>query len=149
MEKLLLALLGGRQGSAKLLLLALLGAARQGSAEAAAFTAGNLVTLRMTQSAVWSGTTAAAYLDELTPAGAVVQTIPVTGVNPLSIAGNGWDQGQLTRSADRQYLVLAGYHAAAGTSSLSSTSGSNVIACRRAESLTQAPQCRMGAGSPR
>ena len=82
---------------------------------AAPFTAGNVVVYRVGDGvAALVNTGNAVFLDEYTPAGALVQSValPTTtgGANhPLVASGTATSEGQLTRSADGQYLLLTGY----------------------------------------
>jgi hypothetical protein len=97
------------------------------------FTSGNIVVYR-----VGDGTTALAaglgvpvFLDEYTTGGVLVQSMPLpssaSGANHRLIAsGTAGTEGQLTRSADRQYLVLAGYDAAIGTTGLLTSAAATV-----------------------
>ncbi|MBF9220950.1 T9SS type A sorting domain-containing protein [Hymenobacter ruricola] len=106
---------------------------------AAPFTPGNLVVLRVGDGAA-SLTSAAtpAYLQEYTPAGVLVQTIPLptatSGNNrSLTVAGSSSTDGGMTRSANGAYLVLAGYDAAPGTAAvagLDPSTGANRIVGR-------------------
>jgi hypothetical protein len=74
------------------------------------------------------------YLDEIDPStGKVVQSIamPVkadttNGINRLTASGTANSEGFLTLSAGGQYLVLAGYDAATGTSSIAGSTSSTV-----------------------
>ena len=97
----------------------------------AAFTPGDLVIYRVgtgTGSLSSSGT--AVFLDEYTPSGSLVQSIamPTTASgynNPLVGSGTATSEGQLTDSANGQYLVLTGYDASVGTASVASTASAN------------------------
>jgi len=99
---------------------------------AAAFTPGNVVIYRVGDG---SGPLASSgnpvFLDEYTPAGALVQSIPlptsVAGGNHRLIAsGTATSEGLMTRSSDGQYLVLTGYDAPIPTTSLAGTAASTV-----------------------
>ena len=87
-----------------------------------AFTAGDLVVVRVgTGAASLGDTSTAAFLDEYTTAGTLVQSIalPTTasaGINPLTLAGNATAEGELSLSTDGQYLLLAGFDTGTGTS---------------------------------
>jgi DNA/RNA endonuclease G (NUC1) len=66
------------------------------------------------------------FLDEYTPSGQFVQSVPVptitSGSNHRLIAsGTATSEGLMTRSTDRRYLVFGGYDAAIPTTSLAST----------------------------
>jgi predicted extracellular nuclease len=96
-------------------------------AAAAAFTEGDVVVLRVGDgTAVASGAAAPVFLDEYSPAGALVQSVPL----PTSTAGadrrltttaSATSEGTLNRSADGRYLTLGGYDAAPGTAGVVST----------------------------
>src|SRR5215475_9867169 len=98
----------------------------------APFTPGNLVIYRVgtgTGSLVNTGNPV--FLDEYTPAGALVQSIalPTTASAPnrrLIASGTATSEGLLTRSTDGLYIVLSGYDAALGTSGLAGTTSSAV-----------------------
>ncbi len=99
------------------------------------FTAGNLVVVRVgsgTGSLVGTGN--AVYLDEFTPAGALVQSValPVVangGNQPFVLGGTSTTEGGLTRSADARFLTLGGY--ATGTGGSASLSGTTSSAINR------------------
>ncbi|UOQ99608.1 IPT/TIG domain-containing protein [Hymenobacter sp. 5317J-9] len=106
---------------------------------AAPFTPGNLVVMRVGDgSASLSSAATVAYLQEYTPAGVLVQTIPlptaVAGNNRiLTVAGSSSTDGGLTRSANGAYLVVGGYDAAPGTAgvaALDPSTGANRIVGR-------------------
>src|SRR6185436_8866122 len=89
-------------------------------AEAAPFTAGNIVVYRVGDGTAPLGSAATpVFLDEYTPAGVFVQSIPLpttaAGANRrLTASGSATSEGLLTRSADGRYLVATGYVDAAG-----------------------------------
>lgn len=98
------------------------------TASAAPFTPGNIVVVRIgnTAAATASGEAAATFLLEYTPTGTLVQTIAL----PTAVSGNNRiltntysssSDAVLTRSANGAYLVLTGYDAAVGTTGLTST----------------------------
>ncbi|HEY0312920.1 MAG TPA: hypothetical protein VGC56_10550 [Allosphingosinicella sp.] len=93
----------------------------------AAFTPGNIVVYRVGTGAAALGSAATqVFLDEYTPAGVLVQSIPLptadSGSNQmLTAAGNSGTEGLLTLSADSHYLILTGYDAAVGTASVAGT----------------------------
>ena len=101
-----------------------------GPALAAAFTPANLVVVRVGDgSAAPNGTAASVFLDEYTPAGALVQSVPMptsaAGSNrPLTMSNSASSEGALALSADGRYLTLAGYSATPGTSSVVGTTSS-------------------------
>lgn len=84
---------------------------------AATITPGNLVIYRVGTGAAALGLTATpVFLDEYTPAGVVVQSIPVssTGAGALTAVGTSATEGILTRSSDGNSIVLTGYRKDAG-----------------------------------
>lgn len=95
---------------------------------AAPFTPGNLVVYRVGDgSTSLTSAATAVFLDEFTPAGSLVQSVPlpttVSGSNlRLTAAGSSTAEGQLTRSVDGQYLIATGYDAATGTASIAGSS---------------------------
>src|SRR5215467_4285783 len=92
-------------------------AALQRLLASAPFTPGNVVVYRVgTGSGSLVNTGNPVFLDEFTPAGALVQSIalptsPSGGNQALIASGTATSEGLLTRSADGLYLVLAGYNA--------------------------------------
>jgi uncharacterized repeat protein (TIGR01451 family) len=99
----------------------------------AAFTAGDLIIYRVgtgTGSLVNTGNPV--FLDEYTPAGAIVQSIalPTTDsgtTHALIASGTATSEGLLTRSADGHYLTLTGYDTTTGGStSLTGTASATV-----------------------
>ena len=99
----------------------------------APFTDGNLVLYRIgTGTGGLVNTGNPVFLDEYTPTGVLVQSIPLpTAVNGgqkrLIASGTASSEGQLSRSANGQYLVLPGYDATPPhTSSLTSTASATV-----------------------
>ncbi len=104
-----------------------------GTALAGPFGQGNLVVIR-----VGDGTTAlssasfSTFLDEYTPGGSLVQSIPMptalSGANKrFTTSGNSTSEGQLALSRDGRYLTLGGYDAAPGTASIGTTSTTAVL----------------------
>ncbi len=90
----------------------------------AQFTAGNLVVLRDgTGSATLTSAVTAIFLDQYTTSGSFVNSlaIPSSGSSALVNSGTASSEGALTLSANGQYLVVAGYNAAAGTAGIAST----------------------------
>lgn len=105
---------------------------RKAVAPQAPFASGNLVVYRVGDgsAALGSGGTAV-FLDEYTPSGTLVQSIPmptaVNGANRRLVAsGTATSEGFLSRSADGQYVVLAGYDAAVGTASITGSASTAV-----------------------
>jgi beta-lactamase superfamily II metal-dependent hydrolase len=106
-----------RSVAVRLLAISIIILATAGMASAASFTPGNLVAYRVgTGAAALAGNATAVFLDEYTPAGVLVQSIPM----PIAAAGlqralttNGTStaEGLMSRSADGAYLILPGYDA--------------------------------------
>jgi len=95
--------------------------------EAAAVSAGNLVIYRVGTGAAALGTTATAvFLDEYTPTGALVQSIPVptTGATAMTAVGNATTEGTMSVSGDGSRLVFGGYRKDAGATNPSSDTAS-------------------------
>ncbi|GAA4667054.1 hypothetical protein GCM10025780_06380 [Frondihabitans cladoniiphilus] len=94
---------------------------------ATAFTPGDLVVYRVGDgSSALSSAATAVFLDEYTPAGRLVQSVPLPTTasganNPLTASGTSGSEGLLTLSADGRYLVAPGYAASVGTKKVSST----------------------------
>jgi len=81
-----------------------------------AFTAGNVVVVRIVNSAG----AAPVFLDEYKPDGTFVQSVALptaaNGANrPLTLEGGRVTTGLMTRTMYKEYLVLAGYAATPGT----------------------------------
>jgi hypothetical protein len=99
------------------------------------FSAGNIVVLRLgdgTSALTKNGN--ALFLDEYNPTTKVkVQSIALPAaaasgsVNPIILSGTAGSEGALSRSADGQYLALAGYSTAAGGSTALATSTGTTI----------------------
>ncbi len=102
------------------------------SSQAAAFTPGDLVVLRVGDGSAALGIPAApCYLEEYTVAGTLVQTIamPATtggGNNTFTLGGNSVAEGFLELSGNGQLITLAGYNAAPGFSGPGGSSISTV-----------------------
>ena len=107
-------------------------AALVASVNAAPIGANDLVVTRVGDgSGALSGNATATFLDEYTPAGVFVQTIPmptaVVGSNRrLTNSGSATSEGFLSRSTNGQYLMLAGYDAAVGTTGIVATTSAAV-----------------------
>ena len=105
-------------------------AAAVGYRPQAAFTPGNLVIYRVgTGAAALSSSATPVFLDEYTPAGVLVQSIPLptatSGSNRrLTSSGTAILEGLMTRSIDGRYLLLTGYDASVGTATVASSSSS-------------------------
>ena len=99
----------------------------------ASFTPGNLVVYRVGDGVAALGSNATAvFLDEYTPAGVFVQSIPmptaVAGANlRLTASGTATTEGFLSRSQDGAYLVVPGYDADIGTAVTGSTTVPRVM----------------------
>ena len=115
-------------------IVATLGAA---PASAAAFSPGNVVVARVgTGDVALSNAATAVFLDEYTPAGTLVQSVPMPtatdgGNRRVTFSGTATSEGALALSADSRYLTLAGYDADPGTASVaasSTTAVSRVVA---------------------
>lgn len=115
-------------------LMALMVVALAGSALAAPFGQGNLVVVRVGtagSTSTLNNSAHAAFLEEYTPSGLLVQTLPMptstSGANRrLTISGSATTEGTLTLSANRQFLTIGGYDADVGTSSIGTTTSANV-----------------------
>jgi hypothetical protein len=95
--------------------------------EAAAVSAGNLVIYRVGTGAAGLTTAATAvFLDEYTPTGTLVQSIPVptTGTTAMTAVGNATTEGTMSVSGDGSRLVFAGYRKDAGGTSPASDTAS-------------------------
>jgi predicted extracellular nuclease len=99
---------------------------------AAPFTAGNIVVYRVGDGVgPLAGTGNPVFLDEYTPRGTLVQSIPLPivaagSIHRLIASGTAISEGLLTRSVDGVYLLLAGYDAAIPTPGLSGTTAAEV-----------------------
>jgi hypothetical protein len=107
------------------------------NARAASFTPGNVVIYRVGDgTSVLTNLGNTVFLDEYTANGTLVQSIMMptnqAGANsPIVISGTATSEGQLTLSADGQYLIMAGYatnsaYYSVGTTSLPNTSSTAV-----------------------
>ena len=97
---------------------------------AGAFTPGDLVIYRVGDgSAALGSTGTAVFLDEYTPAGVFVQSVPMpTSASPRLVAsGTATTEGFLTLSEDGRFLVVPGYDGALGATVTSSTTVPRVI----------------------
>ncbi len=93
------------------------------------FSTGNLVVFRSGDgAAALSTASTVVYLEEITVAGAPVQSfaLPNSGPNMLTTAGSSGTEGQITLSPDNNYLIIAGYNVAAGTPAVGGTASSTV-----------------------
>src|SRR4051794_17652806 len=95
--------------------------------QGAAFTPGNIVVYRVGDGVTaLTANAAPVFLDEYTPAGTLVQSIPmptaVAGSNlRLTASGSATTEGFLSRSQDGQYLIVPGYDAAAATTGITTS----------------------------
>jgi len=83
------------------------------------FTTGNLLIYRVGDgSAALAGTAAAVFLDEYSPLGTLVQSIPLptTGDGQITATGNSTTEGIMSLSQDGQKVIFTGYRAAVGAS---------------------------------
>jgi len=91
-----------------------------GAASAATFGGNNLVVYRVGDgSAPLTNAATKVYLDEYTPAGVLVRSIPLptakTGADsPLTATGLSTSEGEIVRSANGKFLTVTGYDAAPG-----------------------------------
>lgn len=96
------------------------------------FTIGNLVVVRVGDGAApLTNASTATFLDEYTPAGALVQTIALptaaTGANlPFANSGTATSEGFLNVSQNGIFLTLAGYATAPGVAAIATSSASTV-----------------------
>lgn len=98
--------------------------ALSGQVSAASISPGNLVIYRVGDgSAALTAVAAGVFLDEYTPAGTLVQSIPVSssGATAMTAGGNATTEGIISRSQDGKTLIFTGYRAPAGTAAVSST----------------------------
>ena len=104
-----------------LMLIAIVMLAGTSSIPASPFTPGNIVVYRVGDgAAALAGTATFVFLDEYTPAGALVQSVAMpTAVSSsnrrLTATGNSTSEGNMTLSVDGQFLMLTGYDADVGT----------------------------------
>ncbi|HEV2640802.1 MAG TPA: Ig-like domain-containing protein [Actinocrinis sp.] len=102
------------------------------AAAAGGFSAGDVVVYRVGDgSGALSGAGAPVFLDEYSPGGALLASVPLpttdaTGRHALVASGSAGSEGGLTLSADGRYLVATGYDAALGASGLSSSAAATV-----------------------
>ena len=102
------------------------------AASAAAFSPGNLVVVRVGAGlGALSSAATAVFLDEYTPAGALVQSVALpTAVDGLNrrcvLSGTATSEGALALSGDGQYLLLAGYDTAPGTASITTSTAAAI-----------------------
>ena len=93
------------------------------------FDSGNLAVFQVGDGSAPLGSAGTAiFLDQYTTSGSFVNglAIPSTGSSALVNSGSAAYEGQLSLSADGQYLVFAGYNAAAGATKIASSLSSAV-----------------------
>ena len=101
------------------------------SALAANFTPGNLVVVRVGDGSIpLTNAAAPVFLEEYTPAGVLVQTIPLptstVGANSLfTNSGSATSEAFLDLTTNGQYLICGGYGAAVGTISVAGSASIN------------------------
>jgi predicted extracellular nuclease len=97
------------------------------ASSASDFAPGDLVVVRVgAGTAALSSAATAVFLDEYTPAGVLVRSVPLPtatagGNHRLTMSGSATSEGGLSLSADGHFLSLAGYDADPGTASIAST----------------------------
>jgi hypothetical protein len=90
------------------------------------FSPGDLLVYRVGDGSAAPGATATAvFLDEYSPLGTFVQSIPLTttGSSALTATGNSTTEGILSLSQDGNSIIFGGYRADAGTANPSGTAG--------------------------
>ena len=98
----------------------------------APFTKGNLVVLRAGDgSAALASSATAAFIDEYTPTGTLVQSIPlpttIVGSNKrVVVSGTSTSEGMVNLSLDKRYLTACGYDVALATASITSSTSASV-----------------------
>jgi hypothetical protein len=97
------------------------------SAATSAFVPGDIVVYRIGDGVgTLSSAAAPVFLDEYTPAGTLVQSVPLPTAadganNPLVASGSATSEGLLTLSGDGRFLIAPGYDATVGTTKIAST----------------------------
>lgn len=100
-----------------------------GFAAQAQFTAGRLVVLQVGDgSAALTNAATPVFLKEYTNTGTagITVAVPTTGADRLAISGTSTSDGQITLSANGQFITLAGYDAATGTAAITGTTSATV-----------------------
>lgn len=96
---------------------------------AQAFGANNIVVLRVgSGTAALSNVGAPVYLDEFTTNGILVRSVSInntSAIGKLVLTGNSLNEGFMTRSANKNYLVFGGYDTLIGGSGMASSSTIN------------------------
>lgn len=101
-------------------------------AQSAAFTPGNLAVLRVGDNATLTNACTAIFVDEYTTGGTLVQSIALPTAdsgsnNSICLSGTATSEGFMTRTADAQALVVAGYDAVPGTAGIATAAGINRV----------------------
>jgi PEP-CTERM motif len=99
------------------------------AAQAQLFDDGNLVVFQVGDgSGSLTSSSAPDYLDQYTTGGTFLNSlaIPSTGFSELVTSGSASSEGQLTLSANDEYLVFAGYNTGVGVTKVASTDSSSV-----------------------
>lgn len=102
------------------------------AAQAAPFTAGTLLVYRVGDgSAVLSNAATPVFLDEYTPPGECVRSVPMPTADAspnqiLTQSGSATSCGLITRSADGAFVVVTGHNAAPGTAAVTATTSAAV-----------------------
>lgn len=103
-----------------------------GLQSAAQFIPGNLVIYRVGDgSAVLTSAATPVFIDEYSPAGALVQSLAMptaaAGANKrITASGTATSEGLITRSVDGRFVLLTGYDAAPGTASITGSTGTTI-----------------------
>jgi len=98
----------------------------------AQFTPGNLVVLRAgTGVAQLNNAATPTFLDEYTPAGTLVQSVPMPTIasgsdRACTVSGSATSEGLLSQSVDGRYLIAVGYDAIPGTASIAASTSATV-----------------------
>jgi hypothetical protein len=105
--------------------------APQAGATVTSFTPGDVVYRVGTGTGSLASSGTAVFLDEYSPTGNLVQSVPLptaaSGSNkPLVASGTASSEGELTLSGDGRYLMAAGYDTSLGTTGLSSSAAATI-----------------------
>lgn len=95
-----------------------------GAAQAAPFTAGNLLIERIgTGASALTSAATAVFVDEYTTSGTLVQSValPTSGANQTTTSGTATSEGLVNLSTNGSTLLVPGYSAAVGTTSIAGT----------------------------
>lgn len=94
------------------------------AAQAAPFTAGNLLIERIgTGASALTSAATAVFVDEYTTSGTLVQSValPTSGTNQTTTSGTATSEGLVNLSTNGSTLLVPGYNAAVGTASIAGT----------------------------